>query len=98
MSAKEGIELLKDTYQDFTEDDCTTQAAALSYYTVFSLPPLLVLLLMILGAVLDPQDVRGQLQQQISGLMGPSAAEQIRYRSEERRVGKECRSRWWPYH
>ena len=20
------------------------------------------------------------------------------YRSEERRVGKECRSRWWPYH
>jgi membrane protein len=78
MSVKEGIELLKDTYQDFDEDDCTTQAAALSYYTVFSLPPLLVLLLMILGAVLDPQDVRGQLQQQISGLMGPSAAEQIR--------------------
>ena len=22
----------------------------------------------------------------------------IRYRSEERRVGKECRSRWSPYH
>src|SRR6266478_5269728 len=22
----------------------------------------------------------------------------IRWRSEERRVGKECRSRWWPYH
>src|ERR1044071_6463425 len=21
-----------------------------------------------------------------------------KYRSEERRVGKECRSRWWPYH
>src|SRR5579872_2067264 len=21
-----------------------------------------------------------------------------RHRSEERRVGKECRSRWWPYH
>src|SRR2546430_16092421 len=23
---------------------------------------------------------------------------QINQRSEERRVGKECRSRWWPYH
>jgi membrane protein len=78
MSIKEGIGLLKETYQDFSADDCTTQAAALSYYTVFSLPPLLLLILMILGAVLDPQDVRGQLQQQISGLMGPSAAEQIR--------------------
>jgi membrane protein len=78
MSVREGLRFLKQTYEDFTADDCTTQAAALSYYTVFSLPPLLLLLLLILGAVLDPQDVRGQLQQQISGLMGPSAAEQIR--------------------
>jgi membrane protein len=78
MSIKDVVALLKGSYQDFTEDDCTTQAAALSYYTVFSLPPLLVLILTILGAVLDPQDVRGQLQEQISALMGPSAAEQIR--------------------
>ena len=28
----------------------------------------------------------------------PSYAEQIINRSEERRVGKECRSRWSPYH
>src|SRR5437762_8025622 len=26
------------------------------------------------------------------------AAAQIEVRSEERRVGKECRSRWWPYY
>ena len=78
MSIKEGVGFLKDTYEDFSADDCSTQAAALSYYTVFALPPLLVLILMILGAVLDPQHVRGQLQEQISGLMGPSAAEQIR--------------------
>src|SRR5262245_66459197 len=24
--------------------------------------------------------------------------ERLKPRSEERRVGKECRSRWWPYH
>ena len=30
--------------------------------------------------------------EQLSGL------EEINYRSEERRVGKECRSRWSPYH
>ena len=29
---------------------------------------------------------------------GNGAAELIKYRSEERRVGKECRSRWSPYH
>ena len=31
-------------------------------------------------------------------LGGMDAAERIRTRSEERRVGKECRSRWSPYH
>src|SRR2546426_11491433 len=30
---------------------------------------------------------------------GPVSADQVRqWRSEERRVGKECRSRWSPYH
>ena len=64
--------------QDFIEDDCPTQAAALSYYTIFSLPPLLMLLLMILGTLVDPQDIRGQLEVQMGALMGPTATEQIR--------------------
>ena len=28
----------------------------------------------------------------------PAAKKDVLYRSEERRVGKECRSRWSPYH
>ena len=32
------------------------------------------------------------------GLTGTVAAQSVSYRSEERRVGKECRSRWSPYH
>lgn len=78
MSVKEAVALIKDSGSDFVQDDCGTQAAALSYFTVFSLPPLLVLILMILGAVLDPQDVRGQLEHQIAALMGPTAGAQIR--------------------
>src|SRR5467141_3314132 len=30
--------------------------------------------------------------------VGPIVGIRARSRSEERRVGKECRSRWWPYH
>src|SRR5688572_32620945 len=30
--------------------------------------------------------------------IGPRAVTREDLRSEERRVGKECRSRWWPYH
>ena len=31
-------------------------------------------------------------------LTEPEKMEEVRLRSEERRVGKECRSRWSPYH
>ncbi len=78
MALKGTLALLRDSGKSFIDDDCPTQAAALSYYTIFSLPPLLLLILMILGAVVSPQEIQGQLETQIGGLMGPSATEQIR--------------------
>src|ERR1043166_9438985 len=39
------------------------------------------------------QGIRGQLPEGVNPVIGPDAT-----RSEERRVGKECRSRWSPYH
>ena len=35
---------------------------------------------------------------EIVGILGPNGAGKTTTRSEERRVGKECRSRWSPYH
>ncbi|HEX3276483.1 MAG TPA: YihY/virulence factor BrkB family protein [Gemmatimonadales bacterium] len=78
MALKEQLSLLKESAQGFIDDDCPTQAAALSYYTIFSLPPLLMVILLILGVLVDPQDLRGQLESQMGALMGPSATEQIR--------------------
>ena len=72
------FQLVKDTFSGFSEDDCPTMAAALSYYTVFSLPPLLVLLLTLLGAVMDPQDIQGNIEAQIGSAMGPEGAGQVR--------------------
>src|SRR2546430_9816922 len=42
--------------------------------------------------------VRHELQQDFAGTIARVAATGYRERSEERRVGKECRSRWSPYH
>jgi membrane protein len=72
------LQLLKSSVQEFIDDDCTTMAAALSYYTVFSLPPLLVLILLLVGAVMDPQDVQGSLQSNLQSLMGPRAGQSVR--------------------
>jgi membrane protein len=69
------LQLARDVLRDFVDDDCPTLAGALSYYTVFSLPPFLVLLLLLVGAVLDPADVRGALEAQIENLVGASGGE-----------------------
>ncbi len=75
--------LLKKSFSDFMADDCMDSAAALSYYTVFSLPAILVLLLMLVSSVMDPTDVRGGLESQMQNLMGPTAGEQVRTIIEE---------------
>src|SRR3712207_9139954 len=47
--------------------------------------------------VVLPADVAGQvLLRRVAVLVVHGQVDAVR--SEERRVGKECRSRWWPYH
>jgi membrane protein len=70
--------VIKRSVRDFLDDDCMTRAAALSYYTVFSLPPLLILILLLASTLLDPGDVRGGLERQLQTLMGPAGGEQVR--------------------
>lgn len=69
--------LLKRTASDFIDDRCQTMAAALAYYTAFSLPPLLVLLLLLLGATIDPTELQRSMEGQMQQLMGPRGAEQV---------------------
>jgi membrane protein len=69
--------LLKDTFKDFSDDECPVRAAALSYYIVFSLPPLLILILLIASAVFDPAEVQRALATQMGGFMGPQGAQEI---------------------
>jgi membrane protein len=70
--------MLKQTLSNFLDDRCQTMAAALAYYTAFSLPPLLVLLMLFLGQVMDPADLRGNIESQLGMLMGPQGAQQVK--------------------
>src|SRR5256885_11778289 len=47
---------------------------------------------------IDPRPYRAALQQAEGALLRDLTQAQSAARSEERRVGKECRSRWSPYH
>lgn len=68
---------MKHTFQEFSEDECMNMAAALAYYTVFSLPPLLLLVITIAGLVVNPVQVQQMIQSQVGGMIGPQAAGEI---------------------
>lgn len=70
--------LLKETVREFLDDGAMRVAAALSYYTVFALPPLLVLLMTIAGTIWEPADVQGSIEGQIRALLGPQGAAGVR--------------------
>jgi len=67
----------KEVFSEFFADQPFQLAAALSYYTLLSLAPLLLLVIGLAGFVLGDEAVRGELVGQIGGLVGESGAELI---------------------
>jgi len=69
--------LLKDTLSEFIDDNGMKLSAALSYYTIFSLPPLLLIMISLCGFFFGTEAVRGEIFGQINQLVGNDAALQI---------------------
>jgi membrane protein len=77
MKAKRIFKLLKDTVTEWQEDKVSLWAAALAYYTIFSIAPLLLIAISIAGAVFGEEAARGEVVDQIRGLVGQQGAEAI---------------------
>lgn len=58
----------------FVDDNAASMGAALSYYTLFSIAPLLLIVLAIAGLVFDAEAARGQVFDQLRGLLGNDGA------------------------
>ncbi len=69
--------LLKETFDEWNEDKASRLAAALAYYTIFSLAPLLIIAIAIAGSIFGEEAARGEIVGQIQGLVGKSGAEVI---------------------
>ncbi|MEP6991186.1 MAG: YihY/virulence factor BrkB family protein [bacterium] len=70
-------ELLAGTAMAFFSDDCPSHAAALAFYTFFSLPALLTLVLTVLGRLMDPAALQQAIVREVGGLIGNSGADQV---------------------
>jgi membrane protein len=69
--------ILKDAAADFLKDNAIKLSASLSYYTIFSLPPLLIIIISLIGIFLGTEAVEGEIFSQIRSLVGENAALQI---------------------
>src|SRR5213083_601915 len=71
--------LLKQTFQEWMQDKAPQLGAALAYYTVFSLAPLILVLLAIVGVIFraDPAGAWDKITQQMSYFLDPSAVQVV---------------------
>jgi membrane protein len=65
------------TGKEAMDDDVPSLAAAIAYYTVFSLPPLLVVIVAVAGAVFGADAVQQAITGQIGSMMGPEGAAEV---------------------
>jgi len=67
--------LLKATIENWIAHKDARQGAALAYYSVFSVGPLMVIAVGIAGLAFGPEAARGEVQGQLSGMVGQPAAD-----------------------
>src|SRR4029453_19367658 len=71
------LEFLREVVAEWQRDAALTLGAALAYYTLFAMAPLLVLVIAVAGLVFGTAAAQGQIVAQIGGLMGPDSAKMI---------------------
>src|SRR5690606_31055483 len=67
----------KESVQSWLDDYAPSMGAAIAFYTVFSLAPLVLIVISIAGFFWGEEAVRGELMRQIDGMVGQTGAQAI---------------------
>jgi membrane protein len=71
------LRILRETLVSWSRDSAPRMAAALAYYTTFSVGPLLLISIAVAGVIFDPDAARKEILVQVSGLVGRQGAEAV---------------------
>jgi membrane protein len=74
---KSAWSITRDTFKEFGRDKVLKLSAALAYYTIFSLPSVLIVIVGLCGVFYKKETVTGELFKDISGIVGQDVALQI---------------------
>lgn len=69
--------LLKSSFKDWNDDDAFSHAAAVSYYAIFSMPALLLLIINALGFLLGKENAQGKITEILGNTLGPETTSQV---------------------
>jgi membrane protein len=75
--AKSTWDITKETFKDFFDDNPMDYAAIIGFYTIFSLPAVLIITIRIASAAFGQEAVRGEVVNQISNVISRESAEQV---------------------
>jgi membrane protein len=70
-------EVLKNSFKGFGNDKVTKMSGSLAYYTVFSMAPLLIMIISLAGIFLGREAVEGKIYGQLAGFVGADTAAQL---------------------
>jgi membrane protein len=74
---RKAFDLIKQTVKEWAEDKVPRLGAALAYYTMFSLAPLLIIAIAIAGFVFGEEAARGRVTQELGSLINDDAAAMV---------------------
>ena len=74
---KNSYDFIKQMLNEFNNDNVFKYSASLAYYTIFSLAPMLIIIITICGFLFGKQAMQGELYAQMKDLLGSDAALQI---------------------
>ncbi|HEX2062334.1 MAG TPA: YhjD/YihY/BrkB family envelope integrity protein, partial [Thermoanaerobaculia bacterium] len=69
------IQVFRETFTEFGEDKVPRLGAALAYYTIFSVGPLLLIAISMAGIFFGQEAARGQVSAELSKVFGAQMAE-----------------------
>jgi membrane protein len=77
MNTKQILALVKATFSSWVDDYAQSMGAALAYYTMFSIAPLLLIVISIAGLIFGADAARGEIASQLQSLMGEQGAQAV---------------------
>ena len=71
------FELLKTMFREFQRDNVIALSASIAFYTIFSLPGMLILIIRVTGLFIEEDMIKGTLSRQVGEVVGESAANEV---------------------